>query len=97
MLLAKCSLIFDSFYMIPKPAITCKKIISFRSCSATRSCFSTNIFSLINVTFYKSCYQPLVLVKVLSGLLLSQQGKEEDNLPQPTQPKKFILINVNKI
>ena len=29
----------DSFYMILKPAITCKKIVSFRSCSATRSCF----------------------------------------------------------
>ena len=28
----------DSFYMILKPAITCKKIVSFRSCSATRSC-----------------------------------------------------------
>jgi len=29
----------DSFYMILKPAINCKKIVSFRSCSATRSCF----------------------------------------------------------
>ena len=29
----------DSFYMILKPAITCNKIVSFRSCSATRSCF----------------------------------------------------------
>ena len=41
------------------------------------------------MTFYKSCYQPLVLVKVLSGLLLSQQGKEEHNLPQPLMFTKF--------
>ena len=26
------------FYMILKPSITCKKIVSFRSCRATRSC-----------------------------------------------------------
>ena len=27
----------------------------------------------------QSCCQPLILVKVLSGLILSQQGKEEHN------------------
>ena len=39
----------DSFYMILKPAITCKKIVSIRSCSATRSCF----WSLWNSTLVK--------------------------------------------
>ena len=39
-------LILDNYYLISytwylKLAITCKKIVSFRSCSATRSCFSS--------------------------------------------------------
>ena len=42
--------------------------------------------------FCKSCCQSLVLGKVLSGILLSQQEKEEEDLPQPTPPKRCILM-----
>ena len=45
-----------------------------------------------NNNFCKSCGQTLVLVKVLSGLLLSQQEKEEYDWPQPTPPKWCKLM-----
>ena len=56
--------------------------------------FYLNFFSLVFVgkEFRKSCCQALVLVKVLSGLLLSQQENEKQDLFQPTPPKRCVVM-----